>query len=418
MLTNLELTQFLISAVSLLVMAHSVGYAFERLRLPRVVGEICAGLLMGPSVLGLVLPGVAGWLVPDELLHAKLLSAVYWMGLILLMFTAGFRVQRNFDAGERRLAGLLLVGATVVPLAAGWGATAIVDLGAYVGPRGSPTTLALIFAIAVAVTSIPVISRIFMDLGIVETRFAKVVLATATVQDVLLWAALAVATSLAAAQSPSLADAGLAAGRTLAFMALALVLGPPLLRYANRLRINLVLKASRLGYTLIWCFLMVALAAALDVNVVFGAFIAGIVLGRMPAGDFDEAKTQISSFGLGFFIPIYFAIVGFRIDLPGAFDPILFFAFLGFSSAEVGLCVFATMRLGRCDSLTSWHFAVAMNTRGGPGIVLASVAFDFGLIDQRLFVALVLAAIVTSLGAGAWFRYAVGAGMPLLDRKD
>ena len=93
-----------------------------------------------------------------------------------------------------------------------------------------------------------------MDLGIVETRFAKVVLATATVQDVLLWAALAVATSLAAAQSPSLADAGLAAGRTLAFMALALVLGPPLLRYANRLRINLVLKASRLGYTLIWCF--------------------------------------------------------------------------------------------------------------------------------------------------------------------
>lgn len=418
MLTNLELTQFLISAVSLLVMAHSVGYAFERLRLPRVVGEICGGLLMGPSVLGLVLPGVAGWLVPDEFLHAKLLSAVYWMGLILLMFTAGFRVQRNFDSGERRLAGLLLAGATVVPLAAGWGATAIVDLDAYIGPQGNPTTLALIFAIAVAVTSIPVISRIFMDLGIVETRFAKIVLAASTVQDVLLWAGLAVATSLAAAQSPSLADGALAAGRTLAFMALALVLGPPLLGYANRLRLNLVLKASRLGYTLIWCFLMVALAAALEVNVVFGAFIAGVVLGRLPPGDFDEAKTQISSFGLGFFIPIYFAIVGFRIDLPGAFDPLLVFGFLGFSSAVVGLCVFATMRLGRCGTLTSWHFAVAMNTRGGPGIVLASIAFDFGLIDERLFVALVLAAMATSLAAGAWFRYAVGANLPLLDRKE
>ncbi len=354
--------------------------------------------------------------MPDELLHAKLLSAVYWIGLILLMFTAGFRVQHNFDPGERRLAGLLLAGAMVVPLAAGWGATVIVDLDAYVGPRGSPRTLTLFFAIAVAVTSIPVISRIFMDLGIVETRFAKIVLAAATVQDVLLWAALAVATSLAAAQSPSLADAVLAAGRTLAFMVLTLGLGPPLLRYANRLRINLVLKASRLGYTLVWCFLMVALAAALDVNVVFGAFIAGAVLGRMPVGGFDEAKTQIFSLGLGFFIPIYFAIVGFRIDLPGAFDPILFFGFLGFSSAVVGLCVFATMRLGRCGSLTSWHFAAAMNTRGRPGIVLASVAFDLGLIDERLFVALVLAAIVTSLAAGAWFRYAVGAGLPLLDR--
>jgi Kef-type K+ transport system membrane component KefB len=163
---------------------------------------------------------------------------------------------------------------------------------------------------------------------------------------------------------------------------------------------------------------MVALAASLYVNVVFGAFIAGIVLGRMPPGGFDEAKTQISSFGLGFFIPIYFAIVGFRIDLPGAFDPVLFFGFLAFSSAVVGQCVFATIRLGRCGTLTSWHFAVAMNTRAGPGIVLASVAFDFGLIDERLFVALVLAAILTPLAAGAWFRYAVGAGLALLKRKD
>ena len=67
-------------------MAHSLGYAFERLRLPRVIGEICGGLLLGPSVLGLLLPGVAGWLLPDDILNAKLLSAVYWLGLILLFF--------------------------------------------------------------------------------------------------------------------------------------------------------------------------------------------------------------------------------------------------------------------------------------------------------------------------------------------
>ena len=257
-----------------------------------------------------------------------------------------------------------------------------------------------------------------MDLGILETRFAKIVLAAATIQDVLLWAALAVATSLAVTQSPSLVDAGWAAGRTLLFTALALLLGPPLLRYANGLRLNFVLKASRLGYTLVWCFLMVSLAAALEVNVVFGAHIAGVVLGTMPSREFDMAKEQISSFGLGFFIPIYFAIVGFRIDLPGAFDATLFFGFLIFSTVIEGVCVYGTMRLSRCNALTSWHFAVAMNTRGGPGIVLASVAFDFGLIDERFFVALVLSAIVTSLAAGAWFKYAVAKGLPLLDRKS
>jgi uncharacterized protein (TIGR04206 family) len=418
MLTNTELTQFLISAVSLLIMAHSVGYAFERLALPRVVGEICGGFLLGPSVLGLLLPDVAGWLVPDGSLNAKLLSSVYWLGLILLMFTAGFRAQRNFEADDLRLTGVLLIGATVVPFSAGWGLTRWIDLSAYSGPQGNAVTLGLIVAIAVAVTSIPVISRIFLDLDIIKTRFAKIVLAASTAQDVILWAVFGVATSLAAAQSPSMVDAGLAAARTLIFTAVVLAVGPPLLRYANRLRINLVIKASRLGYTLVWCLLLVSLAAVLNVNVIFGAFMAGIVLGTMPDSEFEDAKTQISSFGLGFFVPIFFAIVGFRVDLPGAFDPMLFFGFLTFSTVVEGVCVFAAMRIARCSPLSSWHFAVAMNTRGGPGIVLASVAFDFGLIDERFFIALVLVAITTSLASGAWFAHAIAKNLPLLNSES
>ena len=94
----------------MLIVAHSFGYVFERFRLPRVVGEICGGLLIGPSVLGLLVPQATGWLVPDYPLNSKLLSAVYWLGLILLMFTAGFRVQQNFIPEDRRSAGLLLVG--------------------------------------------------------------------------------------------------------------------------------------------------------------------------------------------------------------------------------------------------------------------------------------------------------------------
>ena len=418
MLTNFELSQFLISVVALLIMAHSVGYAFERMALPRVIGEICGGFLLGPSVLGLVFPDVAGWLVPDGLLNAKLLSAIYWLGLILLMFTAGFRAQRNFEADDYRLSGFLLVGATVVPFSAGWAVTQWIDLSGYSGPQGNAVTLSLIVAIAVAVTSIPVISRIFLDLGMIKTRFAKIVLAASTAQDVLLWAVFAVATSLAATASPSLMDAGVAAARILIFTAAVLILGPPLLRYTNRLRINFVLKASRLGYTLVWCLVIVSLAAALNVNVIFGAFMAGIVLGGMPAREFEDAKEQISSFGLGFFVPIFFAIVGLRVDLPGAFDPILFFGFLVFSTVIEGVCVFAAMRLARCSPQSSWHFAVAMNTRGGPGIVLASVAFDFGLIDERFFVALVLVAITTSLASGAWFRHAIAKNLPLMDKSN
>ena len=290
MLTNSELTQFLISIVALLITAHTFGYLFERLHLPRVIGEISGGLMMGPSVLGFFMPGTMEWLVPNSALNVKLMSAVYWLGLILLMFTAGFRVRRNFSPGDRSLTGLLLLGATVIPFPAGWAMARWLDLNEYSGPLGNEVTLALIFAIAVTVTSIPVISRIFIDLGIIETRFAKIVLTASTVQDVLLWAVLAVVTSLASATSPSILDAAFAGLKTLAFTCIALVLGPPLLRYANMLRINLVIKSSRLGYTLAFCFVMVSLAAMLQVNVIFGAFVAGIILGAMPMNEFEDEK--------------------------------------------------------------------------------------------------------------------------------
>jgi Kef-type K+ transport system membrane component KefB len=155
-------------------------------------------------------------------------------------------------------------------------------------------------------------------------------------------------------------------------------------------------------------------ASALEVNVIFGAFIAGIALGAMQTTGFEEAKSQILVFATGFFIPLYFAIVGLRIDLVGSFDAVLFLGFLAFSTVIEGICVYGAMRLIRCSPLDSWHFSVAMNTRGGPGIVLASVALDYGLIDDRLFITLVMVAIATSLVSGVWFRYVVARGMPLL----
>ena len=182
-----------------------------------------------------------------------------------------------------------------------------------------------------------------------------------------------------------------------------------------RRRVGAIIRSARLAAAVLWCFLVAAIAAALDVNIIFGAFIAGIALGSLGREQMAKEKEQIAAFSMGFFVPVYFAIVGYRIDLPGAFDPMLFIGFFVFSTVIEGVCVFLAMRLSRCRPLASWNFAVAMNTRGGPGIVLASIAFDFGLVDERMFVTLVLAAILTSLAAGAWFLYAVDRRLPLMD---
>lgn len=414
-LSNAELANFLTSIVALLIAAHLAGFLFERLHLPRVVGEIAGGFILGPSCLGYFAPTIAEILIPGDPFQDRLLNAFHWVGLTLLMFTAGFRMQHGFLARDRKVHLVLVASATVLPFCAGWAATEFFDLSTYNGPKGNAYTLPLIVGIAVAVTSIPVISRIFIDLGVIETRFARIVLGVSTIQDILLWAVLAVATGIAGAEAVQSASIVEAVLKPFAFCFVGIVIGPRLLVFAQRLRFASVIRSAKLGFALIWCFLATQFATLLSVNIVFGAFVAGIALGSLKPGQMEEEKKQIAGFSLAFFIPIYFATVGYAIDLPNAFDLQLFVLFLILSTLVEGVCAFMAMRSLRFSGLTSFNFAVAMNTRGGPGIVLASIALGVGLIDERMYVALVLTAIVTSIVAGAWFRYLLHRNLPLME---
>lgn len=416
MLTNQELADFLRALVVLLLASHLLGSVFQKFRLPRVIGEIGGGFLFGPSVLGHVAPGLAHFLITTGITQEKLLSAIYWIGLTLLMFTAGFRVHSGIKTIDRRIVFTLAAADTVIPVVSGFTVAYLVGMTEYLGPHGSAVTIAIIFGIATAVTSLPVISRIFLDLGIIETDFAKNVLSAATLQDIFLWSLLAVATGLATGETVSPAGLAVVSARALTFCVLGLLIGPLLLRLAARLNFGELLKTARLGYMMAWCLLVVSVTTVFDINIIFGAFIAGIAFGGLRAEAMMPEKTQISAFSFGFFVPLYFAIVGYRIDLPNAFDLNLVIGFLVFSSVMGIACVWSAVRLIGVPGTVSWNYAVAMNTRGGPGIVLASVAFDFGIADQRVFVALVLAAIITSLLTGIWFRYLVDRDLPISGR--
>tara|TARA_Y100001934_G_scaffold145565_1_gene174823 strand:+ start:9930 stop:11192 length:1263 start_codon:yes stop_codon:yes gene_type:complete len=418
MLMSAELADLLKSIVVLLFAAHLMGFLFDRLQMPRVVGEICGGFVLGPSCLGLFSSDLAEFLIPSGAQQEQLLSAFHWVGLTLLMFTAGFRIQHGLLTRDKKIVFMLLASATIFPFGAGWAATMLVDFGEYIGPKGDTVTFALVLAIAVAVTSIPVISRIFIDLDIIETRFAKIVLAVSTIQDILLWAVLAVAISLAEGVPQTGTDLAITIAKPLLFCIAGLLLGPIALQFLQKLRITSVIRYAKLGFALIWCFLIAQLAAVFDVNIVFGAFIAGVALGSLKPGQMEEEKEQISKFSLAFFIPLYFAVVGFSINLLTSFDLQLFVGFLMFSTSIEGICAFLAMRSLRFNRLTSFNFSVAMNTRGGPGIVLASVALGSGLIDDRMFVALVLTAVTTSIAAGAWFRSVVRRDLPLMDDAE
>jgi len=414
-LNNLELGRLFFAIVLLLLSAHSFGYLFHRLKLPRVIGEIFGGVLMGPTVLGNFLPQADNWIFNAFPAEGKLISMISWFGLVLLMFTSGFELQRSFDRKDRKIVIVTLLGSTIIPFLAGWLAPSFYDFSPYLGSKSNLLALKIIVGIAVAVTSIPVISKIFMDLGILNTSFAKIVLATATLHDVILWVALAIATGLVSTKGTSLAGITATVFITIIFSGISLFVMPQLIRFSSSLKYNLLIRSSTSGYVMFVCFLFSAVASVLEVNIVFGALLAGMVIGVMPHDQFAKAKEHIKDMSLAFFIPIYFAVIGLRLDLIYHFDILFSLRFLLFATTFAVLGTLIALKLAKEDWLSSFNIAVAMNARGGPLIVLATVALELGIINQTFFVTLVLISLSTSLLAGSWFKYVISKGWPLLN---
>src|SRR5712692_7659924 len=417
-LSNLELTSFFIALVLLLLAAHLMGFIFYELKLPRVIGEILGGLMLGPTVLGHFSPDSMNRLFIGSTSEGKLLALLSNLGLILLMLVSGFEIQRSFSREDRRIAVAFLVGATLIPFMVGVTVPTLFNLSSYAGPNGNGLTLAIIVGIGVSVTSIPVISKIFLDLRIIDTRFAKIVLAIATVEDVIQFALLAIATGIAGSSSIALGTIATTIFVTILFLSFCLLVLPRLILYTHRSRFNLLIDTHPTRYALFLCFSLVAIASLANVNVIFGAFLAGVAVGVLPKDTFSKAKSQIKSISFATFTPVYFAIVGLKLDLIHQFDPMIFLGFLLFSTTLKGLGAMVVGRLVKQGWLSSTNFAVALNARGGPGIVLATVTFDLGLISEEFFVALVLTAIVTSLVAGYWLRYVIRKGLVLLSQDS
>src|SRR5437899_12153004 len=290
--------------VLLLFTAHSFGFLFYEAKLLRVIGEIFVGLVLGPTFLAYVAPDAEHLVFGAFVSEGALISLISYFGLVLLMFISGFEIQTSFSREERKIATSFLVGATVVPFVIGMLVPYVYNFAPYSGLNGNSLSLAIIVGIGVSVTSIPVISKIFIDLRIMDTRFAKIVLAIATVEDVIQFGALAIATGVGTSASASLSLVVFTALVTVAFFAAALLLLPRMIRYTIRSRFNILIRTHPSRYALFLCFALVALASLLNVNIIFGAFLAGIAIGMMPEEVFTVAKAQIKSIYLAMFTSV------------------------------------------------------------------------------------------------------------------
>jgi Kef-type K+ transport system membrane component KefB len=403
--------------------ANVLGQLAARLRQPKVVGEILAGIVLGPSLLGLLAPGVTGHLFGSGPQDAPtvVLGFLYHLGLLLLMFVSGVSVRNVLGRENRRPTAWLFGVGTVVPFLLAIALTPVLPLDSFLGTAHSRPALVLVFAIATAVTSIPVITKIFFDLGILHTRFASLMLGAAVMEDIALWGVLALATALASAGTATggLADTvSVHVAVNLAFVVVAMTIAPALLRRLGRARWNVMASQTPIAWIVAVLLAYVTVAAALDVTLAFAAFLAGFgIVGGMKNTEHQRFRVPLESINqvsAAVFVPIYFAIVGYRLDFTRGFSLLLLVAFLVGSSLARFASVWLAARFAGFRGLDVLNLAVTANARGGPGIVLASVAFDAGIINAAFFTTLVVTAVLTSQVCGVWLDAVLRRGRPLL----
>ena len=412
-MTTSSLTSVLLMLLLLIGLAQLLGALFVKLRQPKVIGEILAGVVLGPALLGRV-PAVSG-LVQGALHKSDVLDFIYWLGLLLLMFLSGAETQQLFTREERREVGWLTVVGTGLPFALGLVFGPALIRPSLEGPNGNKVSMIIILAVSVAVTSVPVVSKIFSDLKILHTRFARLVLGVAVLEDIVLWLALAMATAAAGRQALDPGKMGIHLGVTLAFFALGLTVVPRIVKRINKAELNILARSSPVGYAIAVLLAYCAVAGALDVSLVFAAFLAGFAVVHKKRRLFAEALDSIGKVAFAVFVPVYFAIVGLKLDLIRGVSWGMMAAFVLGTCAVKIASVSLAGRIAGFRGLELLNLAITTNARGGPGIVLASVAFDAGIISSQFYTTLVVAAVVTSQVAGAWLDYVLRKGWPLLN---
>jgi len=425
--------QLLLTLSVLLVAAHAMGFLFVKLRQPRVAGEIIAGLALGPTLLGFLRPDLTHQLIAGNSSTTAVLGAIYQLGQLLLMYCAGATLQSHRRRGEGRSTALIALIGNVVPFGAGAAFLLVLDPSGLIGTANNRTSLLIVFACGIAVTSIPVISRILADLGLMKTTFARTVLTVALIDDVILYVLLSIAVGLVATDSsdgfalPSLlslhpgsplSDAYYVIA-SIAIFGVPLVFGRSLVERMGAMRFNFLGRSNALAFQVVFMMAMTSLALFIGISPIFGAFVSGILAGTLTGSqegkstvsiDAARAQTSIQSFSFAFFIPIYFAIVGLKLDLIRDFNIPFFALFLLYACGVKALSIYAGARLAGEKRDSALNLAMALNARGGPAIVMASVALDARIISEAFYVDLVLLALVTSMMAGAWLDRVIRRG--------
>lgn len=399
-LSHHEITLFFLSLGILLGAARIFGELATRLNQPAVLGELLAGVLLGPTVLGALRPDLHDFFFPAHGGRAFAMDSLFSLCVVLFLLVAGLEVDLSTIWRQGRTALTVSVSGIIFPLGVGFAAAWIAPQMMGREPGADRFIFALFFGIALAITAMPVIAKTLMDLNLYHSDLGMIVMASAAFDDLTGWIVFSVLLSMMQASG----EHGLQISErilfTLGFVAVVLTIGRALIhRVLPWILAHSRWPAGVLGFAFTLAFLGAAFTDWIGIHAIFGAFLVGVAIG--DSRHFTEhTRSVVSQFIGSVFAPLFFASIGLRVDFVANFDPLLcLVVFVIACACKVLGCGWAALWSG-VPRREAWAIAFCMNTRGVMEIILGLLALHYGLISERMFVALTMMSIATSVIVG------------------
>lgn len=403
-LTHQEVVNLLLQLAAMLMLARVFAEVAQKFKQPAVVGELIAGILLGPTILGTFLPEIHEFLFMSNQQANLALDGFVQVAVVLLLFIAGLEVELHLVWSQGKSAINISFLGLVVPFIFGF-------VFPYFFPDffgladGDRLLFSLFMGTAMSITALPVVVRILMDTNLFKTKMGMLIVASAMVNDIIGWLIFSVILSLMG-KSSNLSMVN-TIGITLIFTFFMLTLGKFLINkslpWVNK---KMAWPGGVLSVSMAFCFLLAAFTEWLGIHAIFGAFLLGVALGDSDHMS-ERAKEIVHQFINNIFAPLFFVSIGLKINFVANFDLMLTLAILAISFAGKILGSGYGAFRGGFQKKESLAIGFGMNARGAMEIILGLIALEAGLINEKLFVALVVMALVTSMSSGPLMKWAL-----------
>lgn len=409
---------FFIQILLLILVGRLLGEALQRVGQPAVMGQLLAGIVLGPTVFGGIWPAAQHALFPPHANDRQMLNAVSELGVLMLLLLTGMDTNLALVKRVRRTALSVSVAGIVFPFVLGY------LLGGYLPADMVPDAnrrafTSLFVAIALSISSVKIVATVLREVDYLRRDLGQVILAAAISDDIIGWSMLAVIGGLAAHGKFVLGPAVMAIGGTIAFLVVSFTLGhrwiARLIRWVND---HFVIEMSVISLILVLMLALAWLTDVIGVHTVLGAFVAGIMIGESPILT-KHIEEQLRGLIVALFMPVFFGVAGLSIDLKVlANPPVLGIALLFIAIASVGKLggCYLGGYLGRLRRSEALAIGFGMNARGSTEIILATIGLAMGVLNQLLFTIIVVMAVVTTLCMPPLLRWAL-ARVPMREEE-